>query len=173
MASTAAYAGRLLRVAAEELRLRRRADELLAEFGIAAFAEDRPGELPYGIQRRVELARAVATGPRVLLLDEPAAGLNGQEVGELREIVRAISARGVTVVLVEHNMGLVMSLCDEVAVLASGAVIADGPPAQVVADPGVIDAYLGDADQVADLVPDRAAIVEAGRGRDHPEELPL
>ncbi|RLV50361.1 ATP-binding cassette domain-containing protein [Nocardioides mangrovicus] len=148
-------------VVRDERRLRAEAEELLAEFGIADFADLAPRSLPYGIQRRVELARAVATGPRILLLDEPAAGLNGQEVAQLAQIVRTIRDRGVTVVLVEHNMGLVMSLCDEVAVLANGSVIADGTPEQVVADPAVVEAYLGDSSQLRDLVPDQRTIREA------------
>jgi branched-chain amino acid transport system permease protein len=136
-----------------ERGLHRRADELLATFGLTGFAAARPGSLPYGIQRRIELARAMAGAPRLLLLDEPAAGLNGEEVRQLAQIVRSIRDSGVTVVLIEHNMGLVMSLCDRVTVLASGAVIAAGTPAEVAATPAVIEAYLGDAELSAELAP--------------------
>jgi branched-chain amino acid transport system permease protein len=125
--------------------LGRRADELLTRFGLTEFAAAPPRSLPYGIQRRTELARAMAGEPRLLLLDEPAAGLNGEEAGQLADIVRSIRDSGVTVVLIEHNMGLVMSLCEKVTVLAGGRVIAEGTPAQVVATPAVIEAYLGDS----------------------------
>jgi branched-chain amino acid transport system permease protein len=134
-----------------ERRLRERADESLARFGLTDFADAAPRSLPYGIQRRLEIARAMATRPRLLLLDEPAAGLNGQEVGHLSEIVRSIRDSGVTVVLIEHNMGLVMSLCDRVTVLASGGVIAEGTPAEVAVRPEVIEAYLGDSMNTADI----------------------
>ncbi|MEU9020186.1 branched-chain amino acid ABC transporter ATP-binding protein/permease [Actinomadura sp. NPDC048394] len=129
----------------QERRLHRRADDLLRRFGLAEFAAAAPGALPYGIQRRIEIARAMAGAPRLLLLDEPAAGLNGEEVRQLAEIVRSIRDSGVTVVLIEHNMGLVMSLCERVTVLAGGSVIAEGTPAEVVADHAVIEAYLGDS----------------------------
>jgi branched-chain amino acid transport system permease protein len=128
-----------------ELSLRRQADGLLARFGLAQFGGARPGALPYGIQRRLELARAMAAGPRLLLLDEPAAGLNGEEQRQLAAIVRSIRDSGVTVVLIEHNMGLVMSLCSRVVVLDSGTVIAEGAPAAVARDPLVLEAYLGNA----------------------------
>jgi branched-chain amino acid transport system permease protein len=134
-----------------ERDLRVRAGELLDQFGLTDFADAAPKSLPYGIQRRLEIARAMATGPRLLLLDEPAAGLNGQEVGQLSEIVRSIRDSGVTVVLIEHNMGLVMSLCDRVTVLASGGVIADGTPAEVAVLPKVIEAYLGDSMNTNDI----------------------
>jgi branched-chain amino acid transport system permease protein len=135
----------------QDRTLRARADELLDRFGLADFADARPGALPYGIQRRVEIARAMARAPKLLLLDEPAAGLNGDEVRQLSEIVRSIRDSGVTVVLIEHNMGLVMSLCERVTVLASGQVIAEGTPAEVAVAPPVIEAYLGDSMSTDDL----------------------
>jgi branched-chain amino acid transport system permease protein len=134
-------------------RLRAEADAILERFGLSDFAGSLPGALPYGTQRRVEMARAMARGPRLLLLDEPAAGLNGEEVRQLGEIVRSIRSNGVTVVIIEHNMGLVMALCDRITVLSGGVVIADGQPAEVALAPQVIEAYLGDSAMSAD-VPD-------------------
>ncbi|WP_433383440.1 ABC transporter permease subunit [Actinoplanes sp. CA-142083] len=125
--------------------LRRRADEVLDRYGLTAFAALPPKSLPYGTQRRVEIARAVACRPKLLLLDEPAAGLNGDEVRKLGEMVRSIRDTGITVVIIEHNMGLVMNLCERITVLASGRVIAEGTPAAVAATPAVIEAYLGDS----------------------------
>jgi branched-chain amino acid transport system permease protein len=123
--------------------LRRRAFGLLSVFGLAQFGGALPGSLPYGIQRRLEIARAMASAPRLLLLDEPAAGLNGEERAQLAAIVRSIRGSGVTVILIEHNMGLVMSLCERIVVLDSGTVIASGSPASVATDPAVLEAYLG------------------------------
>lgn len=128
-----------------ERELRSAAAEILCRYGLTGFSRLIPSSLPYGTQRRIEIARAMAAQPRLLLLDEPAAGLNPSEVAELAEIIRDIRRDGVTVVLIEHNMGLVMSLCDRVIVFDAGRVIAEGPPETVANDAAVVSAYLGDA----------------------------
>jgi branched-chain amino acid transport system permease protein len=130
---------------AREEKLRERADELLRRFGLGGVADFKATNLPYGQQRLVEIARAMATGPRLLLLDEPAAGLNSAEMNDLRRLITGLRDSGVTVILIEHNMTLVMSLCDVVTVLASGRVLVEGAPDQVTRDPGMIESYLGDA----------------------------
>ncbi|WP_203734317.1 branched-chain amino acid ABC transporter ATP-binding protein/permease [Paractinoplanes durhamensis] len=142
------YLLRPVHVLRRDRDLHRRARESLDRYGLTEFAALPPKSLPYGIQRRVEIARAMAAGPALLLLDEPAAGLNGEEVRQLSEIVRSIRDSGVTVIVIEHNMGLVMSLCERITVLAGGRVIAEGEPAEVATTPAVIEAYLGDSMEV-------------------------
>jgi ABC-type branched-subunit amino acid transport system ATPase component/ABC-type branched-subunit amino acid transport system permease subunit len=123
--------------------VRRRADELLAFVGLEAAAGQLARNLPYGHQRRLEIARALATGPRLLLLDEPAAGLNPTECEALVALIRRTRDAGVTVLLVEHHMEVVMALCDRILVLNFGRPIAEGPPAAIREDPAVVAAYLG------------------------------
>ena len=138
--------GAVLRLAstrAEEARIRQRSIELLGYVGIAGRADDLARHLSYGDQRRLEIARALATEPKLLALDEPAAGMNATETAALRGLIERIRADGITVLLIEHDVKLVMGLCDRVAVLDYGELIAEDVPEVVKNNPKVIEAYLG------------------------------
>ncbi|HET9691603.1 MAG TPA: ABC transporter ATP-binding protein [Acidimicrobiales bacterium] len=133
----------LPRAGRDERRLRERAVAVMEEMRIGAWADRSPAELPYAIQKRVALARALVADPALLLLDEPASGLSEAEMAELGHLIRRLSER-MSVLLVEHHMDLVMSVCDRLVVLDFGRVIATGPPDEVKADPRVTRAYLGE-----------------------------
>jgi branched-chain amino acid transport system ATP-binding protein len=140
---------RTRRYESDERALAKRATELLEILGLAALAREVAGSLPYGSQRRLEIARALMLSPALLLLDEPAAGMNSQEAQTLNEQIRFLRDQlGLTVILVEHNMAVVMNVCEMIHVVDHGETIAEGKPAEIKTNPKVLAAYLGEEPQI-------------------------
>jgi branched-chain amino acid transport system ATP-binding protein len=135
----------------EERENREKVDELLNFVRIESERDLHADSLPYGKQRHVEIARALAVEPELLLLDEPSAGMNPRETEDLIELIRAIRKKGITVLLIEHDMNLIMGICDRIAVLDYGKMISEGTPEEIRTDEKVIEAYLGREEDYADL----------------------
>ena len=132
-------------VQAQERESRAFCDQLLAEVGLSDQRDQKANNLPYGMQRRLEIARALATCPKVILLDEPAAGMNPSETAELMETIRFVRDHfGMTILLIEHDMKLVSGICERLTVLNFGQVLCTGPTQEVLSNPEVIKAYLGE-----------------------------